>query len=75
MRALIAGVVLHLRLAEHLDLRLVPAGDDVEAEAAAGDVVDGGGLLGGHDRMDGRHVRGGEDAGILGRGADRRPPR
>ena len=56
----IAVVVLHQRRAEHLHLRPVPAGDDVEREAAAGDVVDGGGLLGRHDRMHRQHVRGRE---------------
>ncbi len=73
--ALIARVVLELLLAKHLDLRLVPAGHDVEVEAAAGHVVDGGSLLGGHDGMDRRHMRRGEDARISGRGADRRRPR
>ena len=72
--AIIAVVVLHQRRAEHFDLRPVPAGDDIEREAAAGDVIDRGRLLRRHHRMDGRHVRGGEDAGIMRRGADRRGP-
>ncbi len=69
-RALVALVVLHLRLAEHLDLGLVPAGDDVEAEAAVGEMIDGGRLLRRHHRMHGRDMRGREDAGPRGRGAD-----
>ena len=72
--AFVAIVVLHHRRAEHLDLGLVPAGDDVEREAAAGDVIYGGRLLRRHDRMNGRHMRGGEDAGIARRGADGRRP-
>jgi len=72
--AIVAVIVLHQRRAEHLDLRPVPAGDDVEREAAAGDMVDGRRLLGRHHRVDGRYMRGGEDAGIMGRGAHRRSP-
>ena len=36
--------------AEHVELVLVPAADDVEAEAAAPDVIGGDELLGGVDR-------------------------
>jgi hypothetical protein len=73
--AVITRVVLELLFAEHLDLGLVPAGDDIEVEATAGHMIDGRGLLGGHDGMDGRHMRGGKDARIPGRSADRRRPR
>ena len=66
----VAVVVLHQRRAEHLHLRAVPAGHHVEREAAAGDVIDGGGLLRHHQRMDREHVRGREHRGIPGRGTD-----
>ena len=36
LRVVVARLVLALLHAEHLELALVPAGDDVEAEAAAG---------------------------------------
>ena len=60
-------VVLPQRGAEHVQLRLVPAADDVKAEASARDQVDGSGLLGRDDRMDGRGVGCGEHGG-MGRG-------
>jgi hypothetical protein len=72
---LVALVVFHQRRAEHFDLRLVPAGDDVQCKTAAGNVIDGLTLLGGHDRMNRRHVRGGENCRIFGRGADASGPR
>jgi hypothetical protein len=72
--ALVARLVVEQIDPEHLDLRQIPAGHDVEHEASVGDVVDGGALLGGHDRMDGRHVRGGEDGGIGRRSADASRP-
>jgi hypothetical protein len=50
-------VMLHDGGTEHFELGLEPAADDVQCEASAGDVVDGGRLLGSDDRMDGRHVR------------------
>jgi hypothetical protein len=68
-RAVVAVVVLHQRRAEHLDFRPIPAGDDIDGEAAVADVIDGGRLLGRHHRMDRRHVRGREDAGIVRGGA------
>ncbi len=68
--AFVALGVSHHRSAEHVDLRLVPAGDDVEGVASAGDVVDRGRLLGRHDRMVERDVRGREHAGLAGRGGD-----
>ena len=48
--------------AEHIDLRLVPAGDDVEDHAAVGNMVDDGALLRGDDRMVDRAMRGGDHA-------------
>ena len=65
-RHVVAGVMFEQRRAEHLDFRPVPTGDDVEHEAAAADMIDGAGLLGGHHRMHRRHMRGGEDGGIFG---------
>ena len=56
------------RHAEHFKLGSVPSGDDIDGVAAAADVIDHGRLLGGHDRMDGRNVRGGEHGRIFGRG-------
>ena len=50
-------VMFHDRRAEHQELRLIPAAHDVEREAPIGDVIDGGGLFGRHDRMDRRHMR------------------
>ena len=38
-RMVVAGVVLHLRHAEHLELRGEPAADDVKREASVGDVI------------------------------------
>jgi hypothetical protein len=52
--------------AEHLYLGAEPAAHDVETETPGGDVVDGGRLLGGQQRMHGRHVGGGEHHQLLG---------
>ena len=71
----VAVLVGQHRLAEHLDLGLHPAGDDVEDEAAVGDVVDRRRLLGGDDRMVDGDVRG-RDHADLGHGSRRcRRPR
>src|SRR5262245_57065989 len=59
--------MLALRRAEHLDLWRVPPRDDVEAEAAAGNVVNGRNLLGSPHRVNGGDVKGGEDSDVLGR--------
>jgi hypothetical protein len=69
-RVVVAGVVLHDVAAKHFELGREPAADDVERETAVADVIDGRRLLRRHDRMDGRHVRGGQDAGALGRLGD-----
>src|SRR5262249_60227167 len=50
LRVVVADSVLALLDAEHLELVLVPADDDVEAEAALADVIGGAHLLGGEDR-------------------------
>src|SRR2546425_5429691 len=47
----VAGVVLLLGHPEHLELVLVPATDDVHAEASPANVVPRGHLLGRHERM------------------------
>ena len=64
----VAVLVAEHRLAEHLDLGLHPAGDDVEDEAPIGDVVDRRRLLGGDDRMVDGDVRG-RDHADLGHGS------
>src|SRR5262249_56097767 len=66
----VAVLVGHHHAAEHVDLRLVPAGDDVERIAPTGNMVDYGRLLGGDDRVIERDVRGREHAGLAGRGGD-----
>src|SRR5262249_9074971 len=58
----IAVVMLALCNAEHVELVLVPAADDVDAEAAAAHLVDGDELLGREYRMDQRRVNGAKDA-------------
>jgi hypothetical protein len=68
LRVGVARLVLALLHAEHLELALVPAGDDVEAEAALADVVGGDALLGGDDRMKQRRMHGAEHGDALGRG-------
>ena len=68
LRVGVARLVLALLHAEHLELALVPAGDDVEAEAAVADVVGGDALLGGDDRMEQRRVHGAEHGDALGLG-------
>src|SRR5215510_16091142 len=47
----VALVVLVLRYPEHLELVLVPAADDVDAEAALANMVRCGHLCGGDERM------------------------
>ena len=64
---IVAAVVIKERDAEHVHLRHEPAGDEIEREAAAADVIDGRGLLGGEQGMHGRNVRSGEHARIGGR--------
>ena len=58
-------VVLRQVDAHRVVLGLVPAGDDVEAGAAAADLVDGGHLLGGDERVVERGVDRGEDEDAL----------
>ena len=60
LRVIVAGVVLALLDAEHLELAFVPAGDDVEPEAPFADVVGGDELLGGDQRMEQRRMHGAE---------------
>jgi hypothetical protein len=50
-----------LRHAEHLEFALVPAGDDVQAEAALADMIGGDHFLGGDQGMEQRRVYGAED--------------
>src|SRR5581483_2561248 len=61
LAVLVALVVRELLLAEHLELVLVPAADEVEPEPAAGEEVDGRHLLGRDDRVDHRRVDRPED--------------
>ena len=51
---------------DSLVFRLVPSGDDVEADPAFGDLVDGGDLLGDDRRVIGRDMDGGKDIEVLG---------
>src|SRR5260370_659382 len=63
-----------LRAREHLHLRREPAHHQVQRKAAIGDMVDGRCLLGGHDGMHRRHVRGRGNHDVPGRlGQPRRP--
>jgi hypothetical protein len=55
-----------LRHAEHLEFALVPAGDDVQAEAALADMIGGDHFLGGDQGMEQRRVHGAEDRDLLG---------
>ncbi len=58
-------VVRELFVPEHGDLTGVPSSDDVQAEAATGDVIDGGALLRRQHRVNGRDVAGGEDEDVF----------
>ena len=58
---LVTIVMVTLRHAEHLKLALVPAGDDVQAEAALADMIGGDHFLGGDQGMEQRRVHGAED--------------
>ena len=60
--------------AEHVELVLEPAAHDVEREAPVGDVIDGRRHLRDHQRMNQRHVDGGEHRAIVRHRADRRRP-
>ena len=66
----IALVMFHDRGAKHLQLGREPAADDVQGKTAAGDVVDRRRLLGGDDRMKGRHMRGCEHRRVIRGAAD-----
>src|SRR5439155_19111711 len=66
--ARVAVVVRILLEPEHVELVLVPAADDVEAEAALTDVVGGHDLLRRQDRWKDRHVDGAEDGEVPRRG-------
>src|SRR5262245_5696846 len=61
----VALVVLALRHPKHLELVLVPATDDVDAEAALANVVRRGHLLGGNERMVQWHVHGAKYIHVL----------
>jgi hypothetical protein len=57
--------VLGQRMAEHVELALIPSGDDVEPGAAAADVIDGDQRLGGKHRMHHRHMDRRKDRDLL----------
>ena len=67
-------VIVGERQSERFILRLVPAGDDVEADAAAADLVHGCQLLGDNDWMVGGGVDGGEDIDVARLGQERGRP-
>ena len=54
--------------AEHRELALVPADDDVQPEAAFADMVGGDHLLRRNDRIEQRRMHGAEHGDALGRG-------
>ena len=54
-------VMVPLRHAEHLEFALVPAGDDVQPEAALADMIGGDHFFGGDQGMEQRRVHGAED--------------
>ena len=70
----VAFIMGHHRRAEHFKLRLEPAADDVQGEAAARNMIDGGALFGGDDGMNGRHMAGGENRAVACGGADASRP-
>jgi hypothetical protein len=70
----IALVMLELPDSEHAEFGRVPAGNDVEPESAAADVVDRGAHFRGEHRMVDRHVAGGEHLNPGGHGGDRGGP-
>ena len=55
------------RNAEHAELVLVPAANDIQSEAAIADMIAGGDLLGGEDRIDQSHMQGGKGDDVFGR--------
>ena len=57
---IVTRIVLALRHAEHLELALVPADHQVDAEPARADLVGGHQRLGGDQRMEQRHMDGAE---------------
>ena len=74
LRVVITVVVLALRDAEHLELTLVPADHEVDAEAALADVVGGDELLGGDQGMKQRRVHRAEHGDALGGGQEAAGP-
>jgi hypothetical protein len=70
--ALVVAVIAVDGDAVHAKLVGVPAADDVEADPAVGDVIEGRDGLGDKDRREHRHMGGDENAGFLGHRAERR---
>src|SRR5690242_11648002 len=68
LRILIAWGVLAHRRPEHVELALVPAAHDIQAEAALADMIGGGELLGRDQRMDQRCMHRAEYCQVLRRG-------
>jgi hypothetical protein len=66
-------MILHAR-AEHIELTLIPAADNIDGVAAIADVIDHGRLLRGKHWVVHRHVRGREHRRIFGHRADTRSP-
>ena len=64
----VALLVLALLHAEHIELALVPADDDVQPESPFADMVGGDHLLGRHDRIEQRRMHGAEHGDALARG-------
>ncbi len=66
----IAFIVLAPGGTKHLKFVLVPAADEVESKATAGDMVDGGALFGGRHRVYEGHMTVTEHTAVGGEGAD-----
>src|SRR5215472_332913 len=60
LRVVVARIMLALLDAEHVELALIPADHDVDADAALADVIGGDEFLGGNQRMKQRRVNGAE---------------
>src|SRR5262245_55577310 len=74
LREVVARVVLALGDAEHLELALVPADHEIDAEATFADMVGGDEFLGGDQRMEQRRVHGAEHGHALRHGEEAHRP-
>jgi hypothetical protein len=70
LRVFVANLVIAQRGAEHLELALIPAAHDIQAETPFADVVGGDELFGGNQRRDQRRMDGSEHGEPLGLGQE-----